>query len=67
MAEQTTAIDPILRSLEQLYTIHRSEEVSGFLRSNLFLAPLLMEAHDKIIHYSRSFCLDHKSNEVTKR
>ena len=51
MAEQTTAIDPVLRSLEQLYTFRRSEEVSAFLRSNLFLAPLLMEAHDKITHY----------------
>jgi hypothetical protein len=40
-----------LRSIEQLYILRGRAEVIGFIKAYPFLAPLLLEAYDKIAEY----------------
>ena len=42
---------PKPEALEKLYTYRRSDEVKGYIKAYPFLAPLLVEAHDKIQEY----------------
>ena len=38
-------------NIEQLYIFRRPDEVTAFLATHPFLAPLLLEAHGKIVEY----------------
>ena len=48
-------IEPVFRSLDQLYTLRRPLEVAEFLDAHPFLGPLLLEAYGKIMQYFESF------------
>jgi hypothetical protein len=49
------AIEPMLQSFEQLYTLRRPSEVLEFLDAHPFLGPLLLEAYGKIAQHFESF------------
>jgi hypothetical protein len=55
MGQRPAKLDLMLEPLSQFYTFRGAQEVSGFLHAHPFLAPLLLEAYNKIAkHYGPS-------------